>query len=214
MQIWANLEASSSRLLGAAIHFSSLRRVSPKKDMSELPPAWPSASAPPPPPPRESTREPLSTAQPAPTCTSRVRASSSSWPKCWPSVLKVSLTQAFIDFRTCSFSTWRHLGKRNHGVGHWDAQVFSPEPLQGPDLGLPQACGWCKGPRETSSAPGESEMEYSRTGSSSGLLVFREVLAEMGATSSCHWEERLSESGQIHTSRFLPERTRHHCTRV
>lgn len=78
-------------------------------------------------------------AQPALTCTSRVRASSSSWPKCSPRVLRVSLTQAFIDFRTCSFSTWRHLGKETldgppEGAGSQPRAISGAK--SGPVIGL------------------------------------------------------------------------------
>ena len=104
MQSWARRSAS----LCSALTVLSLRCWSSlwqsEKDGPQERPLWSF------PKPSRAT-QPFSAAQPALTCTSRVRASSSSWPKCSPRVLRVSLTQAFIDFRTCSFSTWRHLGK-------------------------------------------------------------------------------------------------------
>lgn len=82
------------------------------------------------------------------TCTSRVRASSSSWPKCWPSMLRVSLTQAFIDFRTCSFSTWRHLGGR---TAEWatrrSAWLITAVARVNLDLLKGMVCGRCSSKR-------------------------------------------------------------------
>lgn len=121
------------------------------------------------------TTQPSSAAQPALTCTSRVRASSSSWPKCSPRVLRVSLTQAFIDFRTCSFSTWRHLGKETldgppEGAGghsHFRGQIWACRRPGGGTSGLGRGY----------QLQGSPKWKYSKTGSSSGFLAFREELA-------------------------------------
>lgn len=96
----------------------------------------------------------------------------------------------------CSFSTWRHLGKRHEGMGHWTGQVVSQStarPRSGPAAGLVVVrVAW-----EKTSTPRESERGRSLAGSQLASYYSDKRWPEVGANSSCHQEERPLESSQI-----------------